>query len=87
MFAHSCEKHGHRFKPRYSLVSPSWLGEITKNVDHVKAYPEELVKAYEQHYVCDICERCGQVIDARAQLQTGFGAIGSQLLQPLSGIK
>lgn len=75
MFRHSCETHGHRYKPRYDVVAPAWMNSPQKWTAEGFGGAREF---YEKRYVCDICERCGQIVDGRVQLQTGLGSVVSQ---------
>jgi len=56
MFRSRCQRGVHRFQPRYSVVAPAWLS-LVENIKGL--HPKE---AYEKHYVCDVCVRCGKTI-------------------------
>ncbi len=49
----------HKFRPRYSYTSPEWLN----NLKSFKTSETNIQKYYEKHYICDVCERCGKIVN------------------------
>ncbi len=58
LFFGSCEEGVHKFEPRYSRVAPEYLSQ--NRAMNFKAM--HLNELYEKHYECDVCVRCGIVV-------------------------
>lgn len=58
---------GHKFRARFNRAA---LGDITKNLFAMMPWQRtvEALNAHaEQTYQCDVCERCGAVVDRFAK--------------------
>ena len=69
-----CAEGVHKFEPRYDETGPEWLLEAIKmnSITDVQGFRRD------KRYVCDVCVRCGKVVDARQiqrPAQVGLQAI------------
>lgn len=63
LFFGSCGEGVHKFQPRYSRVAPEYLSQYEKmNFTGIN-----LSDFYEKHYECDVCVRCGVVVQKDKQ--------------------
>ncbi len=59
MFPHNCEKHGHKYEPRFDHITPT-----INRCENIDSYVVNMVRALTRKiYVKDICTRCGKVIE------------------------
>ena len=58
VFGRRCSKGVHKFQPRYSHVAPEYLLQNRK-MNFKEMHLSEL---YEKRYECDVCVRCGIVV-------------------------
>jgi hypothetical protein len=59
IFKHNCTIHGHRFKPRYDRKPANREIQFKGFLSD-----EKMEKLFvEKTYVCDVCERCGLIIN------------------------
>lgn len=55
---HDCEKHGHKFEPRYDTIPPDYPSRLDTTIYGACRYIEVLTKKI---YVHDICTKCGLI--------------------------
>ena len=58
VFGRRCSNGVHKFEPRYSHVAPEYLSQYRK----MNFKGMNLNELYEKRYECDVCVRCGIVV-------------------------
>ena len=53
---------GHKFEARYSITNPALRELIARAAKIDTFYPESM---QDKEYVCDICTRCGHVVERK----------------------
>lgn len=61
LFKHNCEKHGHKFEPRYRERANPIFSNLNVIESVLTEDLRELVVL--KIYICDVCKYCGKVVN------------------------